>query len=663
MAKLAQIGRKKYVSQSALADVIRDIKENGLPSGSSRSSIKRAREKELQEFSNSYGSLIKFIRFDCVDGSTLELPFVHPWAFLQHCLLERSAFIRYWSDYLSGLGSSPDAPFDLILYNDEVTPGNQLRHDQTRKVQVMYWALKQGPGHGVDQLWFTLGLARSSVVATIRGGMSAYVRKAVELFFAPVDARLGFHLEVGGQVVLKFARLTMYIADEAGLKETFGFKGASGIHPCPLCTNVVAESSQLHLHQDGLQPSTSTEMNLWKPASNELIFAKLRRLTSEHGRVTKQAFEDLEKSLGWLHNPHGLLGDGRQNPLGIEPISILHYDYMHTIFVHGVFNLEASQLLSSFKLAGISQKDLHDFLQTCEWPSHVTSHAATGKAIFRKKQEGNTIKCSASEGLNLFSVLRAFVFLKMAELRHQKESVDSYLALCEVIDVLLAVRQGTHTADQLARAIEKYVKKHQAAFGTSVWVPKYHYLQHLPSQIMKQKVVIGCFVHERKHRVAKKFAENMRRVSADFDISVLKDVVNCNLQDLDSKEMDQLHVGLVNPVPAQPHVAMTLQTHTGVAGEVTLARKAFFAMGRSAAVDDFVMICERNSRKVGQVLFFSSIGGLNFVLVSCWQPEGRNEFKRTDQQDAFPLNAIQECVIYKPLTVNRVFIVPSSLWL
>lgn len=191
MAELAQLGRKKYVSQSALADVIRDIKENGIPKNASRSSIKRSREKELHEHSNKFGPLIKFIRFDCIDGSTLELPFVSPLAFLQHCLSDRAAFIRYWNDYLSSFGGSPDAPFDLIMYNDEVTPGNQLRHDQTRKVQILYWSLKQGPGHGVDQLWFTLGLARSSVVAAIRGGMSAYVRKAVELFFTPVNVRGG----------------------------------------------------------------------------------------------------------------------------------------------------------------------------------------------------------------------------------------------------------------------------------------------------------------------------------------------------------------------------------------------------------------------------------------------------------------------------------------
>ena len=70
----------------------------------------------------------------------------------------------------------------LLIYNDEVQPGNQLRHDATRKVQIIYWAIKPGPGLGIDQLWFTLGIARSNIVSQIKGGTSAYIKKAMSLF-------------------------------------------------------------------------------------------------------------------------------------------------------------------------------------------------------------------------------------------------------------------------------------------------------------------------------------------------------------------------------------------------------------------------------------------------------------------------------------------------
>ena len=549
----------------------------------------------------------------------------------------------------------------IIIYNDGVSPGNQLRHDQTRKIEVIYWSFKHGPGLGIDQLWWTLGVARTSIVSSMKGGTSAYIKAAMGLFLKPFNALRGFHLHVGDSTVLKFARFSIYIADEVALKDAFQFKGAAGLQLCPLCTNIVQEYSRLHEFESGLRPSTCTDPTKWKESTDATIFAKIRKLTASFGTVTKAQFEELEKTLGWVHNPHGLLGDGTTNEFELKPAQMIFYDYMHTFFVNGVFNAECGGLLSSLKSVGIGQDQLHDYLNNLTWPAGMSSKATTGQNVFRKKQEGN-LKCSASECLGIYNPIRHFLISKMDMLGHCKSQVVSYLFLCECIDVLLAVRNNALGPNDLATAVSRYVKAHQTAHGTSLWVPKFHYLQHLDKMIANHKVVLGCFVHERKHRIAKKYAENIRRVDDGFETSILKDVVVINIRDLDDKEFDQLHIGLVEPVVANEKVSQLLRAIFGI-GQVLQSRRAHFAMGSLCCVNDFVILNHpEGQRPVGQVAFFVSVGSLDLACVTMWEAQGQNLFQKTTKDCFVDLECIQECLTYKRVSPIQISVLPNSLW-
>lgn len=667
MSSLAAIGRQRFVSQSALAAILTDVKKHGVPESTSRSAIKRSRDSELEECTNQFGPLMVHINFPCVDSKgkalpDLKLPFVNPLTFLQHCLQNCPAMQRYYQEYLATFGDSPGSPLEIIAYIDEVSPGNQLRHDSTRKCQVIYWAFKQGPGLGIDQLWFTLGLARSQSVSTIKGGVSAYMRKALRLFLDPVDVRLGVQLLVGDQVQIKFMKFGMVIADEAALKETFSFKGAAGIFPCPLCTNIVSEASELHLYEPSLEPATSTDVARWRPADNEAIRAKIRRLAASKGNITRQAFEELEKSLGWVYNPDGVLADGAENPLGIGVADVLQYDWMHTLLVNGCWNIEMKGLLAALKTCGHTQQDLHTYLNELTWPSNQTTHAMTGRNIFRKKQEGN-VSCSASEGLGVYACIRAFLYQKWSTLGPVRAQADSYVALCNLLDTLAWVRRSKKEASALATCVHAYVTAHRMAYQSELWVPKYHYLQHIPTMIMSHGVVVACFVHERKHRVAKRYAENVRKVGVTFEESVLKDILHVNMRDLGDREMDQLHIGLVRPVVAHPRLAGLMQSAMEDEGPVFYAKQAHYAMGCLGSVDDFVFLESEGGKFLGKVLFFVSVGVLNLVCVSLWDAKGDNMFEQSEREAIFDLLCIQDCVIHKVVTRRRVYAVPNSMWL
>ena len=197
--------------------------------------------------------------------------------------------------------------------------------------------------------------------------------------------------------------------------------------------------------------------------------------------------------------------------------------------------------------------------------------------------------------------IRTFLLIKMPQLQEILQVVGSYLALAELIDVLQAVRRGRRKATDLAHSITVYVHAHQQAYSNTLWVPKFHYLQHIAGMISHHEVVVGCFVHERKHRVAKKFAENIRGVGENFEPSILKEVLYMNVQDLSDKDFDQLHVGLVQPIPANPKLTWLLQSAMGLHGMVMCARRAHYELGCICAVDDFVIFPSEEGILVGKV--------------------------------------------------------------
>ena len=126
-------------------------------------------------------------------------------------------------------------------YSDEVTSGNAMRHCNERKLQCVYWSLKQ---HDTllssERHWFLLGVCRSEIVRRIKGRMSSYIRMCMEQLYTPHDARQGLFVTLAsGDRALFFLRISIIVADAAALRGMYDFKGASGTLLCPLCRNVV----------------------------------------------------------------------------------------------------------------------------------------------------------------------------------------------------------------------------------------------------------------------------------------------------------------------------------------------------------------------------------------------------------------------------------------
>ena len=59
--------------------------------------------------------------------------------------------------------------------------------------------------------------------------------------------------------------------------------------------------------------------------------------------------------------------------------------------------------------------------------------------------------------------------------------------------------------------------KHLLVYNDELWMPKHHYSTHLGEQLRKFGMLASCFVHERKHKMVKRYANDMRNTRTNFD--------------------------------------------------------------------------------------------------------------------------------------------------
>ena len=70
--------------------------------------------------------------------------------------------------------------------------------------------------------------------------------------------------------------------------------------------------------------------------------------------------------------------------------------------------------------------------------------------------------------------------------------------------------QKENEQDVLGRAIQNHLQQHSRTYGTDEWKPKMHYAMHLPHQLLRDMIVLDCFVVERSHQLPKLLAASVQ---------------------------------------------------------------------------------------------------------------------------------------------------------
>ena len=321
--------------------------------------------------------------------------------------------------------------------------------------------------------------------------------------------------------------------------------------------------------------------------------------------------EELQKRLGFTHSANNVFLD-RNLLLGM--VSIFSYDWPHCYLQGGVFNVEAAALLALLLPHSLGAPTLHVYLQKWRWPQ-----AYAGASQICKN---GVLNGSISECLSVTPVFAKYITDVVLRKGVHVEACRCMLLLIDVL-ALLQRCQWDHcrpTPLQLESGILTHLRKQQAVYGYSCWIPKSHFSVHLPASLEKLGFLLSSTVLERKHK-------NVKRALLD----------RCTLTSYERTVMESLTVQHIFDL-AEPLCNSDLKEPTVPSGKtLALLRDAF---GEDVATDGDVFVaaeCTVHSRavhvgdaacyareagggtfSVGQVEFICKIRGSVYICMQHW---------------------------------------------
>ena len=181
---ISKLGRKSFISQAALAEILTAVRDSGeLPQATSKATVKRRRDNGIS-VDTPYGPLVHMKTLVSKDGSALDVPFANPAAWLYHTSRNCPRMMSLFNS-ASKHANHINQPWRLMLYCDEVSPGNQLKVHNRRKLQCVYYSVQEFGGYELTQeyAWSVLTCIRTDLVNKLQDGMSPIFQALCQLFF------------------------------------------------------------------------------------------------------------------------------------------------------------------------------------------------------------------------------------------------------------------------------------------------------------------------------------------------------------------------------------------------------------------------------------------------------------------------------------------------
>ena len=434
-----------------------------------------------------------------------------PQSLVRYFIEQAPAFRSIMRSSLRAKRPSPTTPWNILFYQDDITPGNVLRPDLGRKCTCVYFSFKELQGAlRSEDVWLPMAILKVSVTKFVDGGLAHAMRLLLRLFFVAEEGfqDTGVAIDAGDGPVLLFARLSNMIGDEAALKTAWQAKGASGTCPCFVCKNIVMKGSGLEDPTGYLLDITCSSPEAFDMKQNADVWAAFDNLErSKPPALPKSAFSRLEQATGLNYSSMGILADAELRRY-VLPIAVHTYDSMHTFWSNGCAAVE----LYLFLQACANTLDLRyaalDMLCKADW-GHCKHMPLKLKHIFtetRERANSTSFKAMASEVISVMPVVAYFAETVVEPTGHLQEEVASFKAFHAVGVLVQKLKFGACTALQLQSALQSHLPLFVKAYGPE-WVrPKHHFAMHIPLQIQRDTMLLDTCVHERKHKLVKGYA-------------------------------------------------------------------------------------------------------------------------------------------------------------
>ena len=417
--------------------------------------------------------------------------------------------------------NGPTQKWGIVMYCDEITPGNILAPMLERKSMNVYYSFKEFGNQLLSQraMWFTLATVRVRTIQCVDGGWSTVLASILRQTFccalSPSSAGVALMLPSGPRTV--FLALRHILADLDAHRQTLDLKGAKGLKPCPLfCPCVVAKGDTLTSQDRRLVDITCGERARFGTTSSEDVYrvydvvleAKRRY---RDGNLTKARYEAVEKSSGFNANPHGVMAATDLRGI-FSPCAMVSIDPMHVLWSNGIINEEVSLFMNSCPLTWAEWARLANV--EWQWPGFLSSSqkSRVTRALSEHcltKNEGD--KYFASDMLMIYPLVRHFAELYFERHRPDDASFVSLARACELADYVKYAKYNGVDAAKRDALVAGHLVAFIAAYGSVAVRPKHHFAFHMGN--------LDCFTTEAKHSTLKSLANNIKN-TRDYERSL-----------------------------------------------------------------------------------------------------------------------------------------------
>ena len=284
----------------------------------------------------------------------------------------------------------------------------------------------------------------------------------------------------------------------------------------------------------------------------------------------------------------------------------------------------------------------------------------TGRRLFEKRTSNSgEFKASASELLSVYGVVRLAVITKFPDARllpsQPSLAVRSFLAACQVLDVLKQSMSEEICSNQLKSAVTTHQQLRLQAHGATNYQPKLHYSGHFFQHVENHPKLLSCFCHERKHKQIKRFANAHTNHSqgTSFERSLLEEVVLLQSTALKEDQTKQSFT-LVSPKPASvvltEHVKCFLGLEASEPLDVSASQDVVLKPTELCSANDVVIVRTTSGQEtVGQVWFHIEARGTLYTIWAPWFPVhgSPNTFRVMEDPEFIKTRLIQRTLVYR----------------
>ena len=513
---LSDLASIRGVTKTALSKTLHALQERGLlvdnlvttPTlAQYHRGVRSAIESHGLQTYTPYGQVIQELDLPCEKMPRWH--YLNPFAFVWHL-----CSINQWLFNLvaATARNAPGGVLSIIVYIDEINPGNPLHPELGRLIQAIYWTFADFPLWFIRRKasWFTFGLLRSAVVKDMRGYISELLVIVLKVFFGSVTHdswERGCTIQHGDRSTLLFAKFAGFLADEKGLKEIFDIKGQGGSIPCFTCLNI----RNRWVECDG-----TNLLHMWDPArdkvkhaSDKHIKVKVRKVTEAHATGNATFLATTQTALGINYNPQGLLWCAMLMNSVLHPTSNYIRDWMHTLASNGVVGTHIALITKALADIGCPLSIVRAYAKKFTLPR---SRGRVSDMYFKDELVmTDHVRHFASDVVGMVPLLFAFLIEKASPRGWIPRNITCFSALHAILCIL---RRGAITpsiADPLRAVILRHAQLWIELYGNTNCKVKFHHLYDLVDDMLRLGKAVSCFVTERKHKDVLAVADSVSR--------------------------------------------------------------------------------------------------------------------------------------------------------